>query len=86
MKSTGIVRKVDELGRVVLPIELRRMMEIKEKDPLEVYVEGDKVILANYQPSEERENVRNKLEWLSKNAANAEQRQAFDEIISYVSK
>lgn len=45
MKSTGIVRKVDELGRIVLPIELRRTMDIAEKDALEIYVEGDKIIL-----------------------------------------
>ncbi len=41
MKSTGIVRKVDELGRIVIPIELRRTLEIKEKDPVEIFVEGD---------------------------------------------
>ena len=45
MKSTGICRKIDELGRVVLPIELRRSMGIEEKDPLEIFVEGDSVIL-----------------------------------------
>ena len=45
MKSTGIVRKVDELGRVAIPIELRRTMQIAEKDPLEIYVDGEKIIL-----------------------------------------
>ena len=45
MKSPGIVRKVDELGRIVLPIELRRTLDISEKDALEIYVEGDKIIL-----------------------------------------
>ena len=50
MKSTGIVRKVDELGRVVLPIELRRTLEIGEKDALEIYVEGNSVILKKYEP------------------------------------
>lgn len=49
MKSTGIVRKVDELGRIVLPIEMRRTLEIAEKDPVEIYVEGDSVILRKYQ-------------------------------------
>ena len=39
MKSTGIVRKVDELGRIVLPIELRRTMNIEGKDALEIYVD-----------------------------------------------
>ena len=45
MKSIGIVRKVDELGRIVLPIELRRTLDISEKDALEIYVEGDRIIL-----------------------------------------
>lgn len=49
MKSTGIVRKVDELGRIVLPIEMRRTLNIEEKDSLEIYVEGDNVILRKYQ-------------------------------------
>ena len=51
MKSTGIVRKVDELGRIVLPIEIRRTLDIEEKDALEIYVEGSSVILKKYKPS-----------------------------------
>ena len=51
MKSTGIVRKVDELGRIVLPIELRRTMGIDVKDALEIYVEGDTIMLRKYEPS-----------------------------------
>jgi transcriptional pleiotropic regulator of transition state genes len=51
MKSTGIVRKVDELGRVVIPIELRRTLSIEEKDSLEIYVDGDKIILRKYEPA-----------------------------------
>ena len=51
MKSTGIVRKVDELGRIVLPIEMRRTLDIAEKDALEIYVEGNSVILKSYKPS-----------------------------------
>jgi len=47
MKSTGIVRKVDELGRVVIPIELRRTLDIEEKDALEIYVDGEHIILKN---------------------------------------
>ncbi|EGL81847.1 transcriptional regulator, AbrB family [Caldalkalibacillus thermarum TA2.A1] len=50
LKSTGIVRKVDELGRVVIPIELRRTLGIAEKDALEIYVDGDKIILKKYEP------------------------------------
>lgn len=50
MKSTGIVRKVDELGRIVLPIELRRTFGIAEKDALEIYVDGENIILRKYEP------------------------------------
>lgn len=51
MKSTGMVRKVDELGRIVLPIEMRRTLDIAEKDSLEIYVEGSSIILKKYKPS-----------------------------------
>lgn len=51
MKSTGIVRKVDELGRIVLPIELRRTLDIDVKDALEIFVEGNQIILNKYQPA-----------------------------------
>lgn len=52
MKSTGVVRKVDELGRVVLPIELRRNFDINEKDALEIFVDDDKIILKKYEPAD----------------------------------
>lgn len=51
MKSTGIVRKVDELGRIVLPIELRRTLDIAERDALEIFVDGDNIILHKYHPA-----------------------------------
>lgn len=51
MKSTGIVRKVDELGRIVLPIELRRTLDIAERDTLEIFVSEDTIMLKKYQPS-----------------------------------
>ncbi|MFD2923441.1 MULTISPECIES: AbrB/MazE/SpoVT family DNA-binding domain-containing protein [Halobacillus] len=51
MKSTGIVRKVDELGRVVIPIELRRTLGINEKDALEIYVDDDRIVLKKYKPN-----------------------------------
>lgn len=51
MKSTGIVRKVDELGRIVLPIELRRTLDIDVKDSLEIYVDGSQIILKKYEPA-----------------------------------
>lgn len=51
IKSTGIVRKVDELGRVVIPIELRRTLGIEEKDALEIYVDRESIILKKYEPA-----------------------------------
>lgn len=49
VKATGIVRKVDELGRIVLPIELRRTLDIEERDALEIYLDGDKIVLRKYE-------------------------------------
>ena len=51
MKSTGIIRKVDELGRIVLPIELRRVLDIAERDELEIFTQNDQIILQKYQTS-----------------------------------
>ncbi len=51
MKSTGVVRRVDELGRIVIPIELRRTLDIAEKDALEIYTEGEQIILNKYEPA-----------------------------------
>lgn len=51
MKSTGIVRNIDELGRIVVPKEMRKKMDIANSDPVEIYVDGDKIILTKYQPS-----------------------------------
>lgn len=51
MKSTGIVRRVDELGRVVIPIELRNKFGIAEKDPIEIYVDGSNIVLKKYEPN-----------------------------------
>lgn len=51
MKSTGIVRQMDSLGRIVLPIELRRTLDIAQKDSLEIYVDESAIILKKYQPS-----------------------------------
>ena len=50
MKSTGIVRNVDELGRIVIPKEMRRQMGITSSDPVEIFVEGDRIILEKYHP------------------------------------
>ena len=51
MKSTGVVRRVDELGRIVLPIELRRSLDINIKDPVEIFVDNERIILQKYIPS-----------------------------------
>lgn len=51
MKSTGVTRRLDSLGRIAVPIELRRTMGIKEKDALEIFVDGDKIILKKYEPA-----------------------------------
>lgn len=51
MKSTGIIRKVDDLGRIVLPIELRRSLDIAVRDELEIYLEGDRIILQKFEPA-----------------------------------
>ena len=85
MKSTGIVRKVDELGRVVIPVELRRTLNIDTKDALEIYVDEEKIIFKKYQPAcifcgdaEDVMNFKGKnicpscLEDISENADNAE--------------
>ena len=51
MKATGIVRNIDELGRIVLPIELRRTLGINIKDPMEIYMEGSSIVLKKHEPN-----------------------------------
>ena len=51
MKSTGIIRRVDELGRVVIPIEIRNKFGISEKDPIEIFVDGSNIVLKKYEPN-----------------------------------
>lgn len=50
MKATGIVRKLDELGRIVLPMEIRNTFNLESRDPVEIFVDGDRIILKKYQP------------------------------------
>ncbi len=50
MKSTGIIRNIDELGRIVVPKEIRKKLGIDKCDPVEIYVEGDKIVLMKYAP------------------------------------
>ncbi len=52
MKPTGVIRRLDELGRITLPIELRRTFQIEERDPLEIFVDQDCIILKKYQDSD----------------------------------
>lgn len=52
MKSTGMIRKLDELGRITLPIELRRNLHLEEKDPVEIFMQDDRIVLQKYEPSD----------------------------------
>lgn len=51
MNNTGIIRRVDELGRIVIPMEIRNRFNIKEKYPMEIYVDSDSIILKKYEPN-----------------------------------
>ena len=51
MKSTGVVRKVDQLGRIVLPMSIRKHLGIQEEDPMEIFIDGEQIVLQKYQPS-----------------------------------
>lgn len=84
MKSTGIVRKVDELGRVVIPMELRRTLGIAEKDALEIYVDEDKIILKKYMDSgtrEKRDQVVKELSRISNHSSSETIKKAMDDAI-----
>lgn len=68
MKATGIVRKIDELGRIVLPMELRRTMDINYRDALEILVDGENIVLRKYKPScVFCDNAKNVLNYKGKN-------------------
>lgn len=51
MKSTGVVRRIDELGRIVLPIEIRRSLDINVKDPVEIFIDNERIVLQKYSPA-----------------------------------
>lgn len=51
MKSTGIVRRIDEMGRIVLPAELRRTMGLRERETMEIFTEGSSIVLKKYSPA-----------------------------------
>ena len=86
MKATGIVRRVDDLGRVVIPMELRKTININEKDPLEIFTDGNSIILKPYGREIERaEMVRqlSKVKALTKHSAIEE---IVDNAIDYIKK
>lgn len=71
MKATGIVRRMDELGRVVIPREIRERFHIKEGDPLEIFTEDDKIVFRKYDTSNDKEEAVETLqEWLKDEEAN----------------
>lgn len=77
MVATGIVRRIDELGRVVIPKEVRRAMKIKDGEPLELWRDGDKLVLTKYAPADEKQDAVNTLRhWLK----DAEQSAALTDI------
>lgn len=84
MKSTGIVRKVEELGRVVLPIELRRTLGIAEKDAMEIFVDEDKIILRKYETDVDKENIKNQLTALLDKTADDSDKEAIQRAISFI--
>ena len=84
MKSTGIVRKVDELGRIVLPMELRRVLGIDKKDPVEIFIDGDKIILKKYVLSHKVESAVNYLEAQLSDAVSEDDKEAIRNALSLV--
>ena len=62
MKATGMVRRLDHLGRLCLPKELRRKMHLGEEDPIEIYVDGDSIILKKYDAAGDMEQLLDNLE------------------------
>lgn len=82
MLSTGITRKVDELGRIVIPKELRRNFGIEEKDSLEIFTEGDNIVLRKYEPvSESKIRTQVELENLLSELSTEEQKRVVEDAI-----
>ncbi|MEK9198826.1 AbrB/MazE/SpoVT family DNA-binding domain-containing protein [Ureibacillus sp. FSL E2-3493] len=84
MKSTGIVRKVDELGRLVIPKELRKTLGIGEKDPIEIFIDGHQIILQKYAPNEEKEEVIKKLNTLRNQIKNPNAQDVINRAINLI--
>ena len=86
MRATGIVRRIDDLGRVIIPREIRRSMGIKEGDPLEIYTTEDGVVFQKYRPQavSEVETIRNKCLDLVCPSKAEELNKLFDQIINAI--
>ena len=68
MKSTGIIRKIDALGRIVIPSELRSMLALEEKDSLEIFVDGSNIVLRRYETDVDVQNARDAMQILLERA------------------
>lgn len=86
MKATGIVRRIDDLGRVVIPKEIRRSMGIKENDPLEIFVEKDRVIFQRYMPlySTDLETIAESLRESVANSTDGDERTVLNDLLEKV--
>ena len=84
MKSIGIVRKVDELGRIVLPKELRKVFSIEQGAPLEIFTDGEKIVLQKYQPQLEKMSAVNELEKLKFYTDNTDHKAVLDRAIKLI--
>ncbi len=84
MKATGIVRSVDNLGRIVIPAELRNVLGIDKQDPLEIFINGDQIILQKYQPNTEKEEVIANLQKMAFNAKSPNVIEVIDRAIKLI--
>lgn len=85
MKSTGIVRKIDQLGRLVLPIELRRTLNLPHGTPMELFVSEDKIIIKKYEPSN-RDDLINELDEIVSRSFNREDKKRLNELLDELLK
>ena len=69
MKSTGIIRKIDALGRIVIPSELRAMLALEEKDSLEIFVDGSSIVLRKYEADVDVQNAHDAMQILLERAS-----------------
>ena len=86
MKATGVVRKVDELGRFVLPMELRRTIGIDPRDPLEVFTDGDSIVLKPYRRDTEKTEIINRLSDVLEYSNNPDIMEIVSEVMEFIKK